>query len=288
MPKCCCAAARSSCASAARCTAGSRASCMRTIAPTSSRRSSTSPASLPRGSRPRLTAAARSTAALCPEHRQRTCLALLEVNTACNLDCPVCFANAGAGFNLSLAEVESMLGPVRGAGGAPGGGPVLGRRADHPSGPDRDDRCGPGARHRLHDGQHERIAGRRGRSLVRGVRRSTAAHLLQFDGLSDDTYRTIRGDARSAHDPRSGRHPDVHPAGRPATNGAVERVQRTILEECWRPAFARSLVPKLTGLTRDLAGYLRFYNEERAHTGRLTAGRTPLEALIGARKMRPR
>ena len=77
-------------------------------------------------------------------------------------------------------------------------------------------------------------------------------------------------------------------AGRPATNGAVERVQRTILEECWRPSFARSLVPKLTGLARDLAGYLRFYNEERAHTGRLTRGRTPLEALIGARKMRPR
>ncbi|HLA15967.1 MAG TPA: integrase core domain-containing protein, partial [Candidatus Limnocylindrales bacterium] len=77
-------------------------------------------------------------------------------------------------------------------------------------------------------------------------------------------------------------------AGRPATNGGVERVQRTILEECWRPSFARSLVPKLTGLTRDLAAYLRFYNEERAHTGRLTAGRTPLQTMIGARKMRPR
>ncbi len=77
-------------------------------------------------------------------------------------------------------------------------------------------------------------------------------------------------------------------AGRPATNGGVERVQRTILEECWRPSFARSLVPKLTGLTRDLAGYLRYYNEERAHTGRLTQGRTPLQVLIGARKMRPR
>lgn len=76
--------------------------------------------------------------------------------------------------------------------------------------------------------------------------------------------------------------------GRPATNGAVERVQRTILEECWRPSFARSLVPKIGGLVRDLAGYLRFYNEERAHTGRLTRGQTPLQALIGARKMRPR
>lgn len=54
-------------------------------------------------------------------------------------------------------------------------------------------------------------------------------------------------------------------AGRPATNGAVERAQRTILEECWRPSFACSLVPKLHGLTRDLAAYLRYYNEERAH-----------------------
>jgi transposase InsO family protein len=83
------------------------------------------------------------------------------------------------------------------------------------------------------------------------------------------------------------RHTFIHP-GRPATNGAVERVQRTILEECWRPSFARSLVPKLHGLTRDLAGYLVFYNEERAHTGRLTMGKTPLQTLIGARKMRPR
>ena len=77
-------------------------------------------------------------------------------------------------------------------------------------------------------------------------------------------------------------------AGRPATNGAVERVQRTILEECWRPSFARSLVPKFTGLARDLEAYLGFYNGERAHTGRLMHGRTPAEAIRGARKMRPR
>jgi transposase InsO family protein len=30
-------------------------------------------------------------------------------------------------------------------------------------------------------------------------------------------------------------------AGRPNSNGCVERVQLTILEECWRPDFARSL-----------------------------------------------
>ena len=77
-------------------------------------------------------------------------------------------------------------------------------------------------------------------------------------------------------------------AGRPQTNGCVERAQRTILEECWRPTFARSLVPKYTALRRDLKAYLAYYNYERAHTGRLNAGRPPAELVYGARKMRPR
>jgi transposase InsO family protein len=53
-------------------------------------------------------------------------------------------------------------------------------------------------------------------------------------------------------------------AGRPHTNGCVERVQQTILEECWKPAFARYLIPNQTSLKLDLARYLRYYNTERA------------------------
>ena len=68
-------------------------------------------------------------------------------------------------------------------------------------------------------------------------------------------------------------------AGRPQSNGHVERLQQTILEECWRPSFARSLVPKLTGLGRDLVQYLAYYNFDRAHTGRLTKGRVPGEIV---------
>jgi transposase InsO family protein len=75
-------------------------------------------------------------------------------------------------------------------------------------------------------------------------------------------------------------------AGRPTSNGHVERLQLTILEECWRPSFSRSLVPKLTALQRDLADYLDYYNFDRAHTGRLTKGRVPAEIVYGARKMR--
>lgn len=52
---------------------------------------------------------------LCPEHRQHLCLGIIEVNSECNLDCPLCLADArgpsrhGEGFQLSLAQVNYML-----------------------------------------------------------------------------------------------------------------------------------------------------------------------------------
>jgi transposase InsO family protein len=76
--------------------------------------------------------------------------------------------------------------------------------------------------------------------------------------------------------------------GRPQSNGAVESLHRTLLEECWRPAFARFIHLRFEGLRRELAEYLRFYNFDRAHTGRLTRGRIPGEIVYGARKMEPR
>ena len=76
-------------------------------------------------------------------------------------------------------------------------------------------------------------------------------------------------------------------AGRPQTNGCVERVQQTILEECWKPAFARYLIPRISGLRIDLAQYLHYYNTDRAHTGRWNRGRTP-EQVLGKPKMWPK
>lgn len=75
-------------------------------------------------------------------------------------------------------------------------------------------------------------------------------------------------------------------AGRPNSNGCVERLQLTILEECWRPAFARSLAPKISALDRDLDEYLAYFNFDRAHNGRLTKGRIPGDIVFGARKTR--
>ena len=46
---------------------------------------------------------------LCPDHQQHTCLGIIEVNSVCNMDCPLCFSAAGPGFSLTLEEVEAML-----------------------------------------------------------------------------------------------------------------------------------------------------------------------------------
>ena len=125
-------------------------------------------------------------------------------------------------------------------------------------------------------------------ALARRVAADLAARGWRLERVLTDNGSEFRSSEFGATVAALGARQTFIRPGRPTTNGAVERVQRTILEECWRPSFARSLVPKMGGLVRDLAGYVRFYNEERAHTGRLTRGQTPLQALIGARKMRPR
>lgn len=57
-------------------------------------------------------------------------------------------------------------------------------------------------------------------------------------------------------------------ASRPGSNGCVERVQQTLLGECWKAAFARYLTPKHTDLQRDLVRELHIYNTARVHQGR--------------------
>lgn len=48
---------------------------------------------------------------LCPDHEQHSCLAIVEINSACNLACPVCFADAENvhGAHLPLSVIEGML-----------------------------------------------------------------------------------------------------------------------------------------------------------------------------------
>ena len=46
---------------------------------------------------------------LCPDHQQHACLGIIEVNSACDMACPLCFAEASPGFSLTLEEVEDIL-----------------------------------------------------------------------------------------------------------------------------------------------------------------------------------
>jgi 7,8-dihydro-6-hydroxymethylpterin dimethyltransferase len=46
---------------------------------------------------------------LCPDHQQHACLGIIEVNSSCDMACPLCFAEAAPGFNLTLEEVEDIL-----------------------------------------------------------------------------------------------------------------------------------------------------------------------------------
>jgi 7,8-dihydro-6-hydroxymethylpterin dimethyltransferase len=58
---------------------------------------------------------------LCPDHEQHSCLAILEINEACNLSCPVCFADSSTKRegHRPLAEVEAMLDVIVAAEGEP-------------------------------------------------------------------------------------------------------------------------------------------------------------------------
>lgn len=47
---------------------------------------------------------------LCTEHEQHTCIGLLEINSACNLECPMCFAVSGpGGSHLSLEDCIAAI-----------------------------------------------------------------------------------------------------------------------------------------------------------------------------------
>lgn len=51
---------------------------------------------------------------LCPDHEQHSCLTLIEVCDACNLNCPVCYAQSGTHRQefRPLAQIEAMLDAV--------------------------------------------------------------------------------------------------------------------------------------------------------------------------------
>ena len=66
------------------------------------------------------------------------------------------------------------------------------------------------------------------------------------------------------------------------TNGFVERLQGTILQEHWRVVFRRRYFTSRLALQRSLDGFMRYYNDDRPHQGYRVRGRTPAALVWGA------
>jgi Winged helix-turn helix/Integrase core domain len=66
---------------------------------------------------------------------------------------------------------------------------------------------------------------------------------------------------------------------RPQTNGICERLHRTMQEEFYAVAFRKKLYTNLIDLQYDLDEWMKYYNDERCHSGRYCFGKTPMETF---------
>ncbi len=133
---------------------------------------------------------------ICPEHKQHSCLGIVEVNSGCNLDCPICFAGSGHqpdGFSLTREQVARMLDAFVAAEGQPevvqfsGGEPSI-----HPDivafiemAKER------GVRAVMLNTNGIRLA--RDDAFMAELARVRPHIYLQFDGFDEATHRALRG-----------------------------------------------------------------------------------------------
>lgn len=136
---------------------------------------------------------------LCGQHKQYTCCVLLEVTRRCNLSCPVCFASAGDQINsvkdISLTEINDFFLKLMEAGGPfniqlSGGEPTM-----------RNDlaeiiRLGKTAGFTFFQLNTNGIRLAKEPDYAKGLAEAgLSCVFLQFDGLDDSIYQTLRGQA---------------------------------------------------------------------------------------------
>lgn len=142
---------------------------------------------------------------LCPEHKQHACLGVIEVNTGCNLDCPICFADSGTprghgpdGYEITLEQCAMMLDAFVAAEGEPevvmfsGGEPTI--HGDILAMVDlaqvRPIRAVNLNSNGIRLARDKRFVAELGRRNRPGRRVNV---YLQFDGLDRDTHLAVRG-----------------------------------------------------------------------------------------------
>src|SRR6185436_1464711 len=123
-----------------------------------------------------------------------TCLGIIEVNSVCNMDCPLCFSTAGPGFSLTLEEVEAMLDDFVRTEGNPevvqfsGGEPTI-----HPQIIDFVKAAkARGIPYVMINTNGKRIA--KDDKFVEQLAELKPSIYFQFDGFDSETYRIIRGE----------------------------------------------------------------------------------------------
>lgn len=65
----------------------------------------------------------------------------------------------------------------------------------------------------------------------------------------------------------------------PQTNGICERFHKTIPQEFYQVTFRKKLYADIDALQVDLDEWLKYYNNERTHQGKMCCGRTPIATL---------
>ncbi len=131
---------------------------------------------------------------LCPDHQQHTCLGIIEVNSVCNMNCPLCFSEARPGFSLTIEEVEQMLDDFVRTEGAPevvqfsGGEPTI-----HPQIIDFVRAAkSRGIPFVMINTNGKRIA--RDDRFLEQLNEVRPSLYFQFDGFDSETYRVLRGE----------------------------------------------------------------------------------------------
>ena len=132
---------------------------------------------------------------LCADHQQHACLGIIEVNSTCNMDCPLCFSEAAPGFNLTLEEVEEMLDDFVRTEGNPevvqfsGGEPTI-----HPQIVDFLRAAKARIPFTMVNTNGKRIAN--DDAFLAEMAEVRPSFYFQFDGFDSETYRIIRGEPR--------------------------------------------------------------------------------------------
>lgn len=134
---------------------------------------------------------------LCPEHEQHTCIGLVELTSACNLTCPMCYAASHpGGKHLSLVECRRAIDRLVQVEGQPevlqlsGGEPTL-----HPQfGEILDYAIAQPIDYVMINTNGIRFA--HDPDLVRQIAkyRERVEVYFQMDGLDDDVFRALRGE----------------------------------------------------------------------------------------------